>query len=187
MMKNKIPFIFLFTLMVILVLSGCIYSGQDEKYPDVTKATEPIRDKALPLPVYSVTLTGSNTSSSQGALAINISTKPANTNVSNLIVNYSDIRIIGQDDTADRIDENRKKIIVDAAIGDERVRALLLDDGIIEGVLYQCHPTPKNFSGPACAPALRVFHENINWDFLVDEKSLEVIFVQHDTPEGALL
>ena len=62
----------------------------------------------------------------------------------------------------------------------------LLTGGMIEGVLYQCHPTPKNFSGLACAPALRVFRNGTNRDFLVDEECRNVIFVPHDTPTGAL-
>jgi len=138
-------------------------------------------------PVHKYPDTGIRTSPVQGIGTMNASATPENSNVSRIVVNYTGVRVIGADDATERIDENQKKMIVDAALGDERVRALLQDEGVIEGVLYQCHPTPKNFSGPACAPALRILHENISWDFLVDEKSRTVIFVQHDLPRGALI
>jgi len=69
------------------------------------------------------------------------------------------------------MNEARKNTIAKAAIADDRVRTLLAGGGMIEGVLYQCHPTPKDYSDAACAPALRVLHNGTAWDFLVDEKA----------------
>ncbi|MDD5142382.1 hypothetical protein [Methanoregula sp.] len=103
-----------------------------------------------------------------------------------LLVNYSEIAYIGQQDPSDPVDENRKNVVARAAIADERVRTLLVDGGRIEGVLFQCHPTPKDSGGSACALALRVLHEGSNWDFLVDEKSREVIFVQREVLPGRI-
>jgi hypothetical protein len=50
------------------------------------------------------------TSPLQGTGTINISITPGIPNASLHVVNYTDIRVIGQDDPTDRIDENRKKI-----------------------------------------------------------------------------
>jgi hypothetical protein len=100
--------------------------------------------------------------------------------IPDLFVNYSEIAFIGQQDPSDLVDENRKNTIAQVAIADKRVRNLLVNGGRIEGVLFQCHPTPKDRGGAACALALRVLHEGSNWDFLVDEKSREVVFIQRE-------
>jgi hypothetical protein len=102
------------------------------------------------------------------------------------LVNYSEIAYIGQQDPSDPMDENRKNVVAQAAIADDRVRTLLVDGGMIEGVLFQCHPTPKDSGGSACALALRVLYEGSNWDFLVDEKSREVISVQREVLPGRI-
>jgi len=186
-MKNyKIPFIFFFMLAAVLVFSGCIHQDPEKEVHNGSIAVQPTQDILSPSTARSQD-TGIKTSPVQGIGTMNISVTPGNSNFSLIDVNYTDILVIGQGDATDRIDDNRKKIIVDAALSDERVNALLQEGGVIEGVLYQCHPTPKNFSGPACAPALRILHENITWDFLIDEKSRTVIFVQHDLPQGALI
>jgi|LAHT01.1.fsa_nt_gb hypothetical protein len=186
MIDYKIPLIFILIFIIVLIFSGCIYQAPENEAHNGTVAKQPTHDVIVPSPVSSSDM-GGNTSPLQGTGTINISIIPGIPNASVRVVNYTDIRVIGQDNPTDRIDDNRKKIIVDAALGDERAVALLQDGGVIEGVLHQCHPTPKNFSGPACAPALRILHENMNWDFLVDEKSRTVIFVQHDLPPGALM
>ncbi|WP_048110917.1 hypothetical protein [Methanoregula formicica] len=106
--------------------------------------------------------------------------------IPDLVVNYSEIAYIGIQDPSDPVDENRKNVVAQTAIADERVRAILLDGGMIEGVLLQCHPTPKDSGGSACALALRVLHQGSNWDFLVDEKSGEVIFIQREVLPGRI-
>jgi len=186
MIKNRFPIIFFFILSILLVLSGCIHLDPEKNNRDDITATQLTQNDSLPSFVDSVVSTGSNNTPSRDPGVIANSTALGKKTVSILVVNYSEIRVIEQGETIDRIDENRKNRIVAAALSDERVRALLQDEGMIEGVLYQCHPTPKNFTGPACAPALRVLHDNINWDFLVDEKSQTVVFVQHDLPPGAI-
>ncbi|MDD1703425.1 MAG: hypothetical protein LUQ31_10640 [Methanoregula sp.] len=110
--------------------------------------------------------------------------RPSTTGTPVLLVNYSEIAYLGEQDPSDSVNENRKNTIAQVAIADERVRDLLVDGGRIEGVLFQCHPTPKDRGGAACALALRVLHEGSNWDFLVDEKSREVIFVQREVLPG---
>ena len=165
-MKNQKFSLFLLLLMIIISFSGCVYQNTYEKNPG-------------PSPVLSIPATPSHVGLVSPAI-------PGTTSVPNLVVNYTAIRFIGQADISHPMDDARKNAIAEVALADDRARSLLIDGGMIEGVLYQCHPTPKNFSGPACAPALRVFHNGTNWDFLVDEESRNVIFVQHDTPTGAL-
>ena len=111
---------------------------------------------------------------------------PATKTIPDLIVNYSEIAYIGIQDPSDPVDENRKNVVAEAAVADDRVRAILLDGGMIEGVLLQCHPTAKDSGGSACALALRVLYEGSNWDFLVDEKSGVVIFVQREVLPGRI-
>jgi len=115
-----------------------------------------------------------------------VSSASLNESLPELIVNYSEIAYIGIQDPSDPVDENRKNVVAQAAVADERVRVILLDGGMIEGVLLQCHPTPKDLDGAACALALRVFYEESNWDFLVDEKSGEVIFIQREVLPGRI-
>ncbi|MCK9579512.1 MAG: hypothetical protein M0Q92_03555 [Methanoregula sp.] len=153
-------------VMIFLGFSGCVHQNTYENNTE-------------PSPVLSIPATPSLVGFASPAI-------PGTTSSPNLVVNYTAIRFIGQADISHPMDEARKNAIAEVALADDRVRSLLIDGGMIEGVLYQCHPTPKNFSGPACAPALRVSHNGTNWDFLVDEESRNVIFVQHDTPMGAL-
>jgi hypothetical protein len=186
-MKNyKIPLIFFIILAAGLVFSGCIHQDPEKESHNGSIAVQPTQVFHSPSPTPSPDI-GITTSPVQGIVTMNVSGTPGSSNSSFGVVNYTGIRVLNQGDATDRMDDNRKKKIVDAALSDERVRALLQDEGVIEGVLYQCHPTPKSFSGPACAPALRILHENISWDFLVDEKSRTVIFVQHDLPPGVLI
>lgn len=115
-----------------------------------------------------------------------VSSSSLNESLPDFIVNYSEIAYIGIQDPSDPVDENRKNTVAQAAIADDRARTLLVDGGRIEGVLFQCHPTPKDSGGAACALALRVLYEGSNWDFLVDEKSREVIFVQREVLPGRI-
>jgi len=163
-MKNQILSLIFLLLMITSGFSGCVGRDTNGKIPE----SSPGPSVTTPTPVYSVvpTLTGT-------------------TGVPVYVVNYTAIRFIGRDDPAHPMNEARKNAIAKAAIADDRVRTLLAGGGMIEGVLYQCHPTPKDYSDAACAPALRVLHNGTAWDFLVDEKSQVVIFVQHEIPSGS--
>lgn len=185
--KIKIFLLFFITLMAILVFFGHIQSGPDIKSPETFPVTSPQQGISQPSFVNTITPAGKTISSSEMVSIIGVTKKPGFSDTMNLTVNYTEIQIIGTNDDTNRINDDEKKLIVDTALADDRARGLVLDGGKVEGILYQCHPTPKNFSGPACAPAVRILHKGINWDFLVDEKYQGVIFVQHDTPPGDLI
>lgn len=163
-MKNQILPLIFFLLMITSVYSGCVGQNPDVKIPE----SSPGPSVTTPTPVYST-----------------IPALTETTGVPVFVVNYTAIRFIGEDDPAHPMNEQRKNAIAKAAIADDRVRTLLADGGMIKGVLYQCHPTPKDYADAACAPALRVLHNGTAWDFLVDEKSQVVIFVQHEIPSGS--
>lgn len=186
MMKTKNLFLFFLVLMVFLVFSGCIHNSTNEQNTESTPvppiATTPLRVDDPVSPQMSAVAPGMVNAGTGTIGSTTNATLSVTTSVPIRIVNYSEIQFIGKADPSDPVDESRKNTIAKAALADERVQALILEGGTIEGVLFQCHPTPKDFSGSACAPALRIFHNGINWDFLVDEKSQEVIFIQRETP-----
>lgn len=188
MMKNSKPLFFYLIIGIFIIFSGCVLPDQNEKITDHS-STPPVvtttarLDSFRPLMITGP-VTDSNTSGSQNPGIAGNSTVRITSTTPKLIVNYTEIPFIGQTDISDPVDETRKNAIAQAALADDRVRDLLIDGGMIEGVLFQCHPTPKDISENACAPALRIFYKGINWDFLVDEKNHAVIFVQRDTPPG---
>ena len=186
MMKNSKPLFFYLIIGIFIIFSGCVHPDQNEKFPDPSSAppvvTTPAQLDSLQSPMITRPVTDSNTPGPQNPGIAGNSTIHITTISPKLMVNYTEIPFIGQTDISNPVDETRKNAIAQAALADDRVRDLLIDGGRIEGVLFQCHPTPKDISENACAPALRIFHKGINWDFLVDEKNHAVIFVQRDTP-----
>ena len=160
-MKKPAHSLFCLLLAVLAGLSGCTNHSTGEPAPVVTPS---------PSLFVPPTIVPENT------------VVPATTEIPVPAVNYTGIPFIGEDDPDHPMNEARKNDIIRAAVADDRVRDLLAGGGTIEGVQYQCHPTPKDYAGPACAPALRVRQNNTAWFFLVDEKSRAVIFVQHEIP-----
>ncbi|AGB02948.1 hypothetical protein Metfor_1930 [Methanoregula formicica SMSP] len=154
-------------VILLVIISGC-------SYPQGTPVNI--------VSVNATSVTGTPAEPVQSSVSAVVVTRM----IPDLVVNYSEIAYIGIQDPSDPVDENRKNVVAQTAIADERVRAILLDGGMIEGVLLQCHPTPKDSGGSACALALRVLHQGSNWDFLVDEKSGEVIFIQREVLPGRI-
>jgi hypothetical protein len=188
MMKNFKALFFYMVIGIFIIFSGCVHSAQNEKFTDSSAVTPVVSTPAWHDPLQSPMIinpeTYSNTSGPENPGKTGNSTIRITTISTKMIVNYTEIPFISQKGISDPVDETRKNAIAQAALADDRVRGLLIDGGIIEGVLFQCHPTPKDISENACAPALRIFHKGINWDFLVDEKNHAVIFVLQDTPSG---
>jgi hypothetical protein len=188
MMKNFKPLFFNLIIVIFIIFSGCVHTDRNEKLPGPSSVppvvTTPAWHDSLQSPVITRPVTNNNTPGPENHGNIVNSTTHITSTTPKLIVNYTEILFIGQTDISDPVDETRKNAIAQAALADDRVRDLLIKGGMIEGVLFQCHPTPKDISENACAPALRIFHKGINWDFLVDEKNHAVIFVQRDTPPG---
>lgn len=180
-MKHTTSLLFFLLVGIVLIFSGCIQSDVSEHSRFVTPGNGTYSYPAQTPPV------SGNESPDSLVTSVIVNAPSLSTAVTPvLLVNYSEIAYIGIQDPSDPVDENRKNIVAQAAIADARVRAILLDGGMIEGVLLQCHPTPKDSGGSACALALRVLHEESNWDFLVDEKTREVIFVQHEVLPGRI-
>jgi hypothetical protein len=96
--------------------------------------------------------------------------------VDDLEINYSDIEILPSYDESElEWLETNVSNIAGIALNDNRARQLIQEGGTIMGVVYSCHPTPENYEGSGCAPALRIQTENKIVDFLVDEEKEEVI------------
>ena len=178
MMKNLKPLFFYLIIVIFIIFSGCVHTDQNEKLPGPSS----VPPDSLQSPVTTRPVTNNNTPGPENPGNTGNSTIRITSTTPKLIVNYTEIPFIGLTDISDPVDETRKNAIAQAALADDRVRDLLIEGGMIEGVLFQCHPTPKDISENSCAPALRIFHKGINWDFLVDEKNHAVIFVQRDTP-----
>lgn len=94
----------------------------------------------------------------------------------NLNINYSDIEILQpyNESNSEWLETNASNI-ARIAVKDVRFRQLILEGGTIMGVTYSCHPTPEEYEGPVCAPALRIKSENKIVDFLVDEEKEIVV------------
>ncbi len=60
--------------------------------------------------------------------------------------------------------------VAQIALNDGRAKQMVREGATIAGVVYSCHPTPEGYTGPGCAPALRIRSEDRIVDFLVDEK-----------------
>lgn len=93
-----------------------------------------------------------------------------------LDIDFSTIRILSPyNESASEWLKTNASFVAQIAVSDNRVQKLLQEGGIIEGVVYTCHPTPENYSGPGCAPALRIQSNGKIIDFLVDEEEGKVI------------
>jgi hypothetical protein len=189
-MKQSIPFLFFLLLGIILIFAGCIQQdlpGRSLTRTPGTAVPATCPDcSTLPVPANTLPDAGNGSPGLHTSTVTGSNVQPATKTIPDLAVNYTDIGFIGKQDPSDPVDEYRKNTIVQAALSDDRVRVLLIDGGRIEGVLFQCHPTPKDRGGSACAMALRVLHNGSNWDFLVDETSRDVIFVQQEIPPGRI-
>jgi hypothetical protein len=106
-MKTRKVSVVLVVFILVLVFSGCIHQGPEKEAHNETVGKQPTHDVIVSSPVSSSDM---GTSPLQGTGTINISITPGIPNASLHVVNYTDIRVIGQDDPTDRIDENRKKI-----------------------------------------------------------------------------
>lgn len=180
-MKQTTLLIFFLLVGILLAFSGCIQSDVSQQ-----SRTRTPGNGTYVIPSHTLTVLGNESPDSLVTRVTVNAPRPSTTETPVLLVNFSEIAFIGQQDPSDPVDENRKNRVAQVAIADERVRDLLVDGGRIEGVLFQCHPTPKNSGESACALALRVLHERSNWDFLVDEKSRQVIFVQREVLPGRI-
>ena len=60
--------------------------------------------------------------------------------------------------------------VAQIALNDSRAKQMIREGATIAGVVYSCHPTPEGYTGPGCAPALRIRSEDRTVDFLVDEE-----------------
>ncbi len=60
--------------------------------------------------------------------------------------------------------------VAQIAVNDSRARQMIREGATIAGVVYSCHPTPEGYTGPGCAPALRIHSVDRTVDFLVDEE-----------------
>jgi hypothetical protein len=94
----------------------------------------------------------------------------------NLDVNYSAIEVLPPyDESESEWLKTDASNIARIALKDNRARQLIQEGGTIMGVTYSCHPTPENYDGPGCAPALRIQSGNKIVDFLVDEEKGVVV------------
>lgn len=91
-------------------------------------------------------------------------------------INYSDIEMLPpyNESNSEWLKTNASNIAI-IAVKDSRARQLILEGGTIMGVTYSCHPTPEEYEGPICAPALRIKSGNKIVDFLVDEEKGTVV------------
>ncbi len=96
--------------------------------------------------------------------------------VDNLDINYSAIEVLPPyDESESEWLKTDASNIAKIALKDNRARQLIQEGGAIMGVTYSCHPTPENYDGPGCAPALRIQSGNKIVDFLVDEEKEVVV------------
>lgn len=98
-------------------------------------------------------------------------------NTGNLSLNYSEIKVLPPyNESESEWLKTNASYVAQIALKDSRAKKMIREEGAtIIGVVYSCHPVPENYTGPGCAPALRIESENRTVDFLVDEEKGVVI------------
>ena len=72
-------------------------------------------------------------------------------------IDYSSIHVLpSYNDTTPEWLKTNASFVAQIALNDIRAQEVLMSGGKILGVINFCHPTPSNYSGPACAPALMI-------------------------------
>lgn len=106
----------------------------------------------------------------------NITEASVSEDVDNFSINYSDINVLPPYNKSESewLKTNASHV-AQIALKDSRAKQMLLEGATIAGVVYSCHPTPEDYVGPGCAPALRIQSENRTVDFLVDEEKGTVV------------
>jgi len=99
-----------------------------------------------------------------------------NEEVEDLDINYSAIEVLPPyDESESEWLKTDPSNIAKIALNDIRARQVIQEGGTIMGVVYSCHPTPEDYDGPGCAPALRIRSGNKIIDFLIDEEKGVVV------------
>lgn len=90
-------------------------------------------------------------------------------------VNYSEINVLSPYNKSEsEWLKTNASYIAKIVIDDSRAQKMIQEGGTIVGVVNSCHPTPENYIGTGCAPALRIQSEYQIVDFLVDEDKGQV-------------
>jgi hypothetical protein len=93
-------------------------------------------------------------------------------------IDYSAIHVLpSYNDTTSEWLKTNASFVAKIALNDSRAQEVLMSGGKILGVIYFCHPTPSNYSGPACAPALMIQSGTNIYSFSVNESEKKVVYM----------